>query len=176
MLVFKHTRNTPASWLLHMLHPLPGMLFPQVFTWFTFLLWILLLKCQLSKVFSDYLSNSPLPPSFSAYSLCLSLFSSITSENLPNWHNYPLLQCIEGSSQVVVVVKTLLANAGDAKVSGSSPRLERSPGKGKGKPLYYSCLENSMDRGAWWVTICGAAMSQTAMSQTRPKRLNIHIA
>ena len=66
-------------------------------------------------------------------SACHCLFSSITSENLPKWLNYPVLQGIEGSSQVVVVVKTLPANAGDVKVSGSSPRLGRSPGEGKGK-------------------------------------------
>ena len=38
-------------------------------------------------------------------------------------------------------------NAGDP---GSVPGLERSPGEGNGNPLQYSCLENSMNRGAWW--------------------------
>ena len=36
---------------------------------------------------------------------------------------------------------------------GSIPGLGRSPRKGSGNPLQYSCLENSMDRGAWWATI-----------------------
>ena len=40
-------------------------------------------------------------------------------------------------------------------------RLERSPGEGYGNPLQYSCLENSMDRGAWWATIHGATRSCT---------------
>ena len=35
---------------------------------------------------------------------------------------------------------------------GSIPELGRSPGGGHGNPLQYSCLENSMDRGAWWAT------------------------
>ena len=35
----------------------------------------------------------------------------------------------------------------------------RSPGEGNGYPLQYSCLENSMDRGAWWVTVHGVAES-----------------
>ena len=35
---------------------------------------------------------------------------------------------------------------------GSIPRLERSLGEGNGNPLQYSCLENSMDKGAWWAT------------------------
>ena len=40
---------------------------------------------------------------------------------------------------------------------GSIPGLERSPGEGNGYPLQYSCLKNSMDRGAWWATVHGAA-------------------
>jgi len=48
------------------------------------------------------------------------------------------------------VVENLPANAGDA---GSIPGLGRSPGEGNGSPLQYSCLENPMDRGAWWVTV-----------------------
>ena len=52
------------------------------------------------------------------------------------------------------MVKNLPANAGDL---GSIPGLERSPGKGNGNPLQYSCLENSMDKGAWQVTVHGAA-------------------
>ena len=40
----------------------------------------------------------------------------------------------------------------------------RSPGEGNGHPLQYSCLENSMDRGAWWVTVHGVAKSQTWLS------------
>ena len=45
------------------------------------------------------------------------------------------------------VVKNLPANAGDA---GSSPGLRQSPGERNGNLLQYSCLENSMDREAWW--------------------------
>ena len=40
--------------------------------------------------------------------------------------------------------------AGD---SGSIPGLGRSPGEGNGNPLQYSCLENSIDRGAWWAIV-----------------------
>ena len=43
-------------------------------------------------------------------------------------------------------------NAGDL---GSIPELERSPGGGHGNPLQYSCLENPMDREAWWATVPG---------------------
>ena len=39
-----------------------------------------------------------------------------------------------------------------------------SLGEGNGDPLQYSCLENSMDRRAWWATVCGVAKSQTQLS------------
>ena len=52
-------------------------------------------------------------------------------------------------------------NAGDL---GSIPGSGRSPGEGNGNPLEYSCLENSMDRGAWWATVHGVAVSQTRLS------------
>ena len=39
--------------------------------------------------------------------------------------------------------------------------LGRSPGEGNGNPLQYSCLENPMDRGAWWATVYGVAESDT---------------
>ena len=49
-------------------------------------------------------------------------------------------------------------NAGDPD---SSPGSRRSPGEGNGKPLQYSYLENSMDRGAWWAIVHGVEKSQT---------------
>ena len=51
------------------------------------------------------------------------------------------------------MVKTLPASAGGAKDAGSVPGLGRYPGMGNGNPLQYSCLENSMDRGAWWALV-----------------------
>ena len=63
--------------------------------------------------------------------------------------------------QVVLVVKNLSANAGDVRDAGSVPGLGRSPGEGHGNTLQYSCLENDMDRGAWWATVYGVAKSWT---------------
>ena len=54
--------------------------------------------------------------------------------------------------------KESACNAGDP---GLIPRLGRSPGGGSGNPLQYSCLEKSMDRGAWQATVHGVAKSQT---------------
>ena len=59
------------------------------------------------------------------------------------------------------VVKNLPANLGDV---GSIPVLARSPGAGNDNLLQYSCLENSMDRGAWQATICEVAKIWTALS------------
>ena len=56
------------------------------------------------------------------------------------------------------LVKNPPANAGDM---GSIPGLEKSPGVGKGNPFQYSCLENSMDRGAWKTAVHGVAKSWT---------------
>ena len=59
------------------------------------------------------------------------------------------------------MVKYPTANAGDARDAGSIPGLGRSPGGGHGNPLQYSCLENPMDRGAWWATVHRVAKSHT---------------
>ena len=59
------------------------------------------------------------------------------------------------------MVKCLAYNAGDlGLIHGSG----RSSGEGNGNPLQYSCLENPMDRGAWWATVHGVAKSWTRLS------------
>ena len=50
---------------------------------------------------------------------------------------------------MVLGVKNLAANAGDLRDADLIPGSGRSPEGGKGNPLQYSCLENSMDRGTW---------------------------
>ena len=54
------------------------------------------------------------------------------------------------------VVKNPPANAGDV---GLMPGSGRSPGEGNSTPLYFSCLENPMDRKLWWATVHGVAQS-----------------
>ena len=65
---------------------------------------------------------------------------------------------------MALVVKNEPANAGDAKDAGLIPGLGRSPGGGNGNPLQYSCLENSMGRGAWLATVHGATKSRMLLS------------
>ena len=55
-------------------------------------------------------------------------------------------------------------SACDAGDPGLIPRSGRSPGEGNGYPLQCSCLENPVDRGAWWATVHGVAKSQTRLS------------
>ena len=57
--------------------------------------------------------------------------------------------------------KVSACNVGDW---GSIPGLGRSPGEGNGNPLQYSCLENPMNREAWWATVHRVAKSQTGLS------------
>ena len=77
---------------------------------------------------------------------------------------------------MVLVVKNTTASAGDTGDAGLIPGAGRSPGEGKSNPLQYSCLENSMDRGAWQVTVHRVAKSQTQLSNyhslTSPSRMD----
>ena len=65
------------------------------------------------------------------------------------------------ASQVALVVKNPPANAGGIRDASSTPGLGRSPGEGHSNPLQYSCLENPLDREAWWVH--RVAKSQTPL-------------
>ena len=76
---------------------------------------------------------------------------------------------MQGTSQVVLVVKNPPAYAGHIRDEGLIPKLGRSPGGGHRNPLQYSRLENPMDRGAWWATV--HAVKQ---SWTRLKQLSMH--
>jgi len=62
------------------------------------------------------------------------------------------------------MVKNLLASAGDTRNMSLIRGLERVTGVGNGSPLQYSCLEDSMDRGAWQATVHGVGKSQMRLS------------
>ena len=68
---------------------------------------------------------------------------------------------------MALVIRSLHVSAGDLRDAGSIPGSGRSPGGGNGNPLQCSCLENPMDRGAWWATVHGATKSQTRLQRLR---------
>ena len=61
------------------------------------------------------------------------------------------------------MVKNLPANAEDIRDTGLIPGSGRFPGGRHGNPLQYSCLENPMDREAWWATVLRVAKSRTRL-------------
>ena len=79
-------------------------------------------------------------------------------------------QSIPGASQVVLVVKNLFANAGDATDMGWIPALGRSFPVGNSILLQYSFLKNSMDRGARWAIVHEVTKSRTQLSDFERER------
>ena len=65
------------------------------------------------------------------------------------------------------MVKTPLANAGDPRGVGSIPRWEKLPGVGNGNLFQCSCVENSMDRGAWQAAVHGVAKESDTTERLR---------
>ena len=70
-----------------------------------------------------------------------------------HWENFP--GCLVGAESA--------CNVGDLDLI---PGSGRSPGAGHGNPFQYSCLENAMDRGAWWATVDGVTQSQTRLNDS----------
>ena len=69
------------------------------------------------------------------------------------------------ASQGTLVVRNLPADAGD---EGSIPGAGRSPGEGSDSPLQCSCLENPMDRGAWWAIVHAVTASDVTEHTPNP--------
>ena len=76
--------------------------------------------------------------------------------------------CMQGTFQLALVVNNPPVKAGGV---GLISGLGKSRGGEHGNPLEYSCLENPIDRGAWWATVHRVAKSWTCL-----KRLSTHIA
>ena len=76
---------------------------------------------------------------------------------------------IQRTSQMALVLKNLPASAGTVRDTGSILGLGRSPGGERSNSIQYSCLENPMDRGAWWTMV-----HRVPKSQTRLKWLSMH--
>ena len=75
---------------------------------------------------------------------------------------YEIPDCLDQTGhRVLMPIHDGKESAYSAGGSGSNPGSGRSPGEGNGNPLKYSCLENSMDRGAWPVVVHGVAELDT---------------
>ena len=74
------------------------------------------------------------------------------------------------------VVKTLPARARDTRDMGLTPESGKSPGGGNGNIIQYSCLENSMDTGAWQATVHGVTKSRTRLSTDTRIAIVAHFA
>ena len=85
-------------------------------------------------------------------------------------HNYDII----GASQMALAVKNPPVNARDIRNMDSTPGLGRSPGRGHGNPLQYSCLENPTDRGAWWAKFIGSQRVGHAWSDQARRHARCH--
>ena len=92
------------------------------------------------------------------------IYSDFSSFRYTHLCAYMYIECFPGGS----VVKNLLANAGD---TGLIPGSRRSSGKGNGNLLQYSCLGNSMDRGAWWAMVYGVAKESDTTQRLNNKNM-----
>ena len=133
------------------------------FTDLSYLLSVLCLKCCLHKDRRFFLFHSlPHPPSLE---LCLAHFMCSVNMCSVNDYNLEMLYCVceQRKKKLLIikdeVVKNQPAIARDAREGSLIPVLGRSPGVGNGNPLQYSCLENSIYRGAWRAPVYGFAES-----------------
>ena len=78
------------------------------------------------------------------------------------------------ASPVALVVKNPPANAGDIRGEGLIPGSGRPPGGQHDSSLQYSCLENPLDRGAWWATVHGSQRSYVVRMQGVCVFLSLH--
>ena len=101
--------------------------------------------------YSPLLSKWQAPPTHPTY-----FKSNVTSTKRPSLTVYLKLLSIILKLRWWYRGKEPTCNAGDThRRQGFNPWVGRSPGEGNGNPLQYSCLENSMDRGAWWAAVHG---------------------
>ena len=123
-------------------------------------------KCYYHDLFLEMrlFVNRGSTPLFSPLSKVMfgTLFWSLMNINLIKKKDFP----------GVAVAKNSPANPRDTGDICSIPGLERTLGEGNGNPLEYSCLENSMDRGAWQATVHGLTRCQTGLNTHTYKEKN----
>ena len=113
-------------------------------------------------------------PAFSSLCICIYIHTYIYIYNIyTHTHTHTHTHTPRGASQVVLVVKTLpvyAGDVGDAETQVQSLGWEDPPGEGSGNPLQFSCLEKSMDRGAWMAIVHEVTKSQTQVSMHEKRK------
>ena len=99
-----------------------------------------------------------------AENVSLNLYNNFIKKQILGGGNWCDLSYMKGSASS----SDGKASACNAEDPGSIPRLGRSPGEGNGNPLQYSCLENSMDKGAWWATVHGGGKKSDRTERPTP--------
>ena len=164
----RHMDHGPPAGRRVIAHPLPG----ECRAWRRGLhcLWEVLLKKELfcTKSSYEYLSYFSCMPR-----VCMRFFSPSLYKKILNFFELIniLNQCILWLRLPILSNKNYGFPGGSdgrkpacsAGHPGSTPGSGRSPGEGNGNPLQYSCLENPMDRGAWWAIVHGVTKSQTQL-------------
>ena len=105
-------------------------------------------------------SSLPLSSQGSQRYMCIFIYKQTHVYRYTHTHKYIHIHIYMGFPGDSVV-KNLPTNARDVKEAGSVSSSGRDPGGGHSNPLQYSCLENPMDRGAWWATVHRVSQSQT---------------
>ena len=105
-------------------------------------------------------------------------FCATNKISLEPSHPYSFIYCLWlllcWVLQVALVVRNPPANVGDIRDVGSVSGSGRSPGEGHGNPLQYFCLENPMNRGAWWATVHGEAKESDTTEMTASTYSGVH--
>ena len=141
--------------------------FVPILTDFLFVFLLLNFICTLYILVKSDLSDVPFANIFSQSVACLIILLVLSFTEhmfLIQIKPYLSIRSSPGSSEGLSCGsdgKESTCSVGDL---GSISGFERSPGVGNGNILQYSCLENSMDREAWWVTVHGVTKSQTLLS------------
>ena len=125
-------------------------------------------RFALSHCFLTALPSTPLPPLFyNDFNHCSTAAHETPKSDPTSWACSRFLPHKTMNKVITVCINKFPGNSVKHCLKGGRPGFNpwrRSPGEGNGNPLQYSCLENPMDREAWWATVHGIAKSQTQLS------------